>query len=381
MSYQSGKKISVLAATLLFSTCLLVRAEKAWPSKNVGRVIATGSLSVPRFDQTATLLPNGKVMIAGGMAANGVYHSTVDLYDPASGRFTPARDMGTRRSCHTATLLPNGKVLIAGGSESPGKDLASAELYDPATGQFTPAGKMTAPRCGAAAVLLRSGKVLLLGGNGEHEYDRLATAELYDPATGKFSATGSMRTPRDAHAAVLLKNGEVLVAGGSSAGRFPNETIEASAELYNPQTGKFTSTGNMKIPRYKLGAVSLDDGRALIVGGSDRLAWRGEYSSAELYDPASGTFTLAAEMNSKRYKLPAAVVRLNNGQILVAGGAERPEVYDPASGKFRATVGDELDGFCFSTATLLPDGKVLIAGGYGNDPGKGGVANAWIYQP
>jgi hypothetical protein len=376
-----SRKLSLvlITASFLSLVCLLTVAGGPRASKGAGVVTATGDLSVPRFDQSATLLPNGKVLIAGGMAANGVYHSSVEIYDPASGKFTAAADMGTPRSCHTATMLPNGKVLLSGGSGESWKQLGSAVLYDPASGKFTPTGGMTTPRCGAVAILLPNGKVLLVG--GEHEYDRLASAELYDPAKGTFSATGSMQTPRAAHAAVLLKSGKVLVVGGASAGRFPNETIEASAELYDPATGEFAPTGSMKFPRYKLAAISLDDGRALIVGGSDRLAWRGEYASAELYDPATGQFSLTPEMNRKRYKLPWAIVRLRNGQILVAGGAERPEVYDPASSNFRATGGSKLDGFCFSTATLLGNGSVLIAGGYGSDPGKGGVAHAWIYQP
>ena len=346
-----------------------------------GNVVATGSLTVPRFGQTATLLADGKVLIAGGMPGNGAYHATAELYDPATGRFAPAGSMGSARACHTATLLPNGKVLLAGGADRSWNHLATSELYDPATGMFTSTGNMTTGRCGAAAVLLPTGKVLIVGGDRSSDSGILASAELYDPPSGTFFPTGSMHTPRAAFAAVLLKNGKVLVVGGASAGRFPNETIEASAELYDPATRRFTPTGHMTVPRYKLAAVLLEDGRALIVGGSDNRAWRGEYSSAEIYDPASGKFSSASEMNFKRYKLPTAAVRLSNGRILIAGGAERAEVYDPGSGSFLPTTGSRLDGFCFSTATLLPNGSVLIAGGYGNNPGAGGVSGAWLYQP
>ncbi len=185
-----GRVLVLLALTASLAAFSFTSADSA------GHVNATGKLSVPRFSQTATLLPNGKVLIAGGMERNGKYDASAELYDPHTGVFTPTATMESARSCHTATLLPNGKVLIAGGSDGTGTNLASAELYDPATERFAPTGNLTGPRCGAAAVLLKSGKVLLVGGDGAHEYDRLTSAELYDPATGRFTATGSMRVPR-----------------------------------------------------------------------------------------------------------------------------------------------------------------------------------------
>jgi hypothetical protein len=350
-------------------------------STSPGSVVSAGQMSVARFDQSATLLPNGKVLIAGGMARNGVYHDTVELFDPATRQFISAGRMTTARSCHTATLLPNGKVLLAGGSGAPWIHLSSAELYDPATGRFTLTGRMTAERCGAEAALLPNGKVLIVGGLASGPMTRLASAELYDPATGAFTATGRMHTPRDAHAITLLRDGRVLVMGGSSAGRFPNETIEASAEIYDPATGLFSSTGDLVTPRYKHAAALLADGRVLILGGSDNRAWRGKYASAEIYDPATGRFSAAGEMAYQRYKLRDGVVRLRDGRILIAGGAERPEIFDPASRTFRAVTGSVGDCLHFSTTTLLPDGMVLIAGGYGENPGAGGVETAWLYQP
>ncbi len=183
-----------------------------------------------------------------------------------------------------------------------------------------------------------------------------------------------------AHALTVLRNGKVLVTGGTSAGRYPNETIEASAEIYDPSTGRFTPAGNMNIPRYKHAAELLADGRVLITGGSDQRAWRGKYASAEIYDPAKGVFAPARSMNFERFKLTKAVVLLNNGKMLMAGGAERPEVYDPATGTFQIAAGTVGEGRFFSTATLLSNGKVLIAGGYGEhvEPSS---ANAWLYQP
>ena len=142
-------------------------------------------------------------------------------------------------------------------------------------------------------VLLKSGKVLLVGGDGLHEDERLTTAELYDPATGRFAATGSMHVPRNTHSAVLLQDGRVLVMGGSSAGRYPSAHIEASAEIYDPATGRFSMTGSMNTARHKQAAVLLSDGRVLVVGGSDNRDWRGKYASAELFNPATGRFSPA----------------------------------------------------------------------------------------
>jgi WD40 repeat protein len=364
--------LSVSAADLATPSALAAKS---------GAVTATGKLNVRRFSQTATLLPNGKVLVTGGMEANGRYDSSAELYDPRTGSFTSIASMSSARACHTATLLPNGKVLIAGGADGSGQNLASAELYDPATGTFHRTGDLSGPRCGAAVILLKSGKVLVAGGDGLHEDERLATAELYDPATGRFSATGSMHIPRNTHSAVLLQDGRVLVVGGSSAGRYPDARIEASAEIYDPATGRFAMTGSLNTARHKMAAVLLSEGRVLVVGGSDNRDWRGEYASAELYDPASGRFTTAGEMNSKRFKLTHGAVRLPDGRVLIAGGAERPEIYDPVTKTFQPVNGTVGNSRYFSSATLLADGRVLIAGGYGNDAMAGAVANAWIYQP
>lgn len=346
-----------------------------------GQIAATGNLSVRRFSQSATLLPNGKVLIAGGMERNGKYDASAELYDPRSGTFTATGSMSSAREGHAAILLRNGKVLLAGGSPGTGTNLSTAELYDPATGTFHPTGSMTSPRSHPATVLLNDGKVLLIGGDGAHEDERLSSAELYDPGTGRFTATGSMHVPREMHTAVLLKDGRILVVGGSSAGSYPNSQIEASAEIYDPATGRFSMTGSMSVPRHKLAAALLPDGKVLVVGGSDNRDWRGQYASAELYDPATGRFNNDGEMSFRRFKLIQTAVRLPDGRVLIAGGAERPEVYDPATKRFQQVKGTVGEGRYFSTATLLNDGRVLIAGGYGDDPMAGAVPNAWLYQP
>ena len=371
----------LLLLALIAITIAASPSTAAKPAPQVGQVTPTASLLVRRFDQTATLLPNGKVLIAGGMEANGRYDASAELYDPQKGTFAATAGMSVARSCHTATLLPGGKVLLAGGARGADDHVATAELYDPATGRFQPTGSMSGPRCGAVAILLKSGRVLIIGGEGAHEDERLTSAELYDPSTGRFTSTGSMHVARDTHAAVLLKDGRVLVVGGSSAGRYPNAHIEASAEIYDPATGRFTTTGSMSTARHKLAVALLPDGRVLVAGGSDNHDWRGQYASAEIYDPASGRFTNAGDMQFRRFKLTHAVVALRDGRVLIAGGAEHPEVYDAKTASFQTVQGTVGDGRYFSTATVLADGRVLIAGGYGQDAMAGAVANAWLYRP
>jgi hypothetical protein len=236
----------------------------------------TGSLGTTRWYHTATLLPNGQVLVTGGMTANfRGPHETVasaELYDPATGVWTPTGSMTTARSFHTATLLPNGQVLVTGYSNT-------AELYDPATGVWTPTGSMATARSFYTATLLPNGQVLVAGGTW------LASAELYDPATGVWTATGSMTTARGIHTATLLPNGQVLVAGG-----FDGTDYLATSELYDPATAMWTATDNMAIARCFHTATLLPNGQVLVAGGEgDGVV---SLTGAELYQSATGVFDI-----------------------------------------------------------------------------------------
>lgn len=345
------------------------------------RIVRTGDMTVPRFGHTATLLRNGKVLIAGGMSGNGIFLASAELYDFSKGQFIAAGNpQVTRGYGSTATLLPSGKVLIAGGYNGSSCN-RTAELYDPATNTFTLTGSMAAPRCSAIAVLLQNGHVLITGGDQSRgDRDPAASAEIYDPSTGRFTLTGSMRTPRDYFAAVVMRDGRVLVAGGSSEGQHPDTKVEATAEVYDPRTGRFSPTGNMTTPRDKFGMALLPGGKVFIVGGQADSPFGQSLSSTDIYDSASGHFSPGPSMQFRRFKLPYGVVALPNGEILVAGGANRPELYDSASNSFRPTTGTELDRFYFSTATVLPTGEVLLAGGYGGRGAEGAPNHAWLYQ-
>jgi hypothetical protein len=184
---------------------------------------ATGSMGTARFGHTATLLPSGKVLITGGFTSAEVNQqaaslASTEVYDPATGTFSPAGDMAVARGGHAATLLQDGRLLITGGYAAAGPSTtvaSSAELYQPSTGVFASAGKMTASREEHTATLLTNGQVLIAGGATATEV--MATAELYDPAMGMFAGTDSMATPRTGHSATLLQDGTVLVSGGDQS--------------------------------------------------------------------------------------------------------------------------------------------------------------------
>ncbi|MGH8094559.1 MAG: kelch repeat-containing protein [Chthoniobacterales bacterium] len=248
---------------------------------------ATGSLATAREFHTATLLPNGMVLVAGG---NGNFLASAELYDPATGTWTATGSLATARALHTATLLPNGMVLVAGGVGNPGY-LASAELYDPATGTWTATGSLATGRDYHTATLLPNGMVLVAGGS---DNNALASAELYDPATGIWTATGSLATARYYHTATLLSNGMVLVAGGVDNTNSPL----ASAELYDASAPLITSPlvamGTVNIPfSYQfetIGATSLFVDPATLPSG---LTFDASLSAIVGTPTGAGTFQVA----------------------------------------------------------------------------------------
>ncbi len=335
-------------------------------------IAAIGNMNVRRFAHTSTLLPNGKVLIAGGQDGRAL--ATTEIFNTATNSFTSAASMNAARSAHTATLLPNGKALIAGGYD--GTYLSSAEIYDPQSGKFTGTSNMTIARSGHEAILLNTGKVLLVGGVGVG-WSFLSSAEIFDPDSGTFTPTGSMTTARESHTATLLNNGKVLVTGGHK-GRRAAITIYSSAEVYDPSTGKFLPTGAMSMRRHKHDAVILSDGRVLVVGGADERDRDGAYASAEIYDPHSGQFTPAADMNLQRYKHRSTTILLPMGKVLVVGGSHTAELYDPASNQFVIVNGSMGSDRLFSAATLLQNGRVLITGGY--DESMATSSMAWLYK-
>ena len=363
-------RIFATATGAFLLSVLSAESSRGATSRPAGTIVATGQMTEARFDHAAVLLSTGRVLIVGGIERNGVMQPGAELFDPATGRFTTTgKPIAPHGWGVTATLLQNGKVLVAGGStgcDSP-CFTASTELYDPATGTFALTGKMTVPRAEARAVLLRTGDVLLVGGEPAPDSASVLSAELYHPSTGTFTSLGKTHLS-DATQIMLLNDGKALVVGTSST------------DLYDPSSRRFVSTGTMTVPRSKFGGAMLPDGRVLIAGGQAGGPWGTRVTSTQIYDPRAGSFFPGPELSENRFKLSKAMVSLKDGRVLIAGGADRPELYDPNSGAFVPVGGAALDGFLFSTATLLGDGRVLLAGGYAK-PGGAGVTHAWLYQP
>jgi hypothetical protein len=349
------------------------------------------TMTAARELATATLLPNGQVLIAGGIASGPAGSSPTnraELYDPINKTFSAtAHTMTAARYGHTATLLANGQVLIVGGSADNTTASATAELYDPSNGTFTATtGTMGFPRAFHTATLLASGQVLIAGGSkllvtGGPDFKNglLNNAEIYTPGQGTFAPTAnSMSNNRAGATATLLPNGEVLIAGGDNAiSDGPGGT--RTADLYNPNTEKFTATtGTMTDQREFASAVLLPNGEVLIAGGTPGQNQAAE-SSAELYNPGNGTFTLISNpMNSPRAFQTATL--LPNGNVLIAGGAlgsaggglptfnslSSAELYAPGPQTFTA-IGNGMTAVrTLMSATLLPNSQVLIDGGQDN---------------
>ena len=274
----------------------------------------TGNLNTPRFSHTATLLQNGKVLVAGGC-----FLRSSELYDPATGTWTVTGSLNEARCWHTATLLPNGKVLVTGGSPSLFNASSSAELYDPNTGIWSFTSSLSNQRFGHTATLLPSGQVLVAGGGTDDGVNDIA--ELYDPATEVWTTTGSLATPRANHTATLLPNGKVLVAGGltfSGSGFAPTGTVE----LYDSNTGHWSITGSLNTGRQFHTATLLPDSKVLVTGGDSGNTSPKSLNSCEVYDTSRETWSLTSSLNIGRYWHSATL--LSNGKVLAAGGVSVP---------------------------------------------------------
>lgn len=362
----------VALATIALIVIAALTRSAVHAGADVGSLIPATPMLEARSGHTATLLPDGRVLITGGMRRNQEFYKSAELYDPTAKKFQGTGGMNFARVGHAAVLLRSGKVLIAGGWIGH-ESTDSAELYDPSTAKFTVIAKMTSKRGQPSATLLSNGDVLIAGGADHNSPGGIASAEVFHADTLRFEGVGSMHFPRISHTATLLNDGRVLIAGGRG------ESVTATAELYDPQSRTFLQTGSMRTARYKHTAGLLLDGKVLVAGGSDDRDWKGLISSAEIYDPGSGQFVATSPLNDKRFKLPQDSVQLPKGRILVAGGSKSVEIYDETAKSFLPATGMMSDDWHFMTATLLKDGTALLTGGYADSDLA--TNRTWIYRP
>jgi galactose oxidase-like protein len=388
MKWTSTRLWTSLLADFLF----LVFSQTSTAAQRPGTFIPTGNMTTPRIFHTATLLLSGKVLITGGFdqpwlqGTKPTRLASAELFNPETGAFTPTGNMTTGRASHSATLLADGRVLIAGGDEN--GLTTTAELYDPSTGTFTATANLLTVQFGYTATLLNDGKVLLSGGEKSLEGcpdSIVADPEVYDPVTDTFSATGDYAEKTRPFAnlprclgyglagapATLLSNGRVLIAS------------EPTAELYAHDTGTFSLTGQNTGPRgfYGRTITLLTNGKVLLTGGDDDF---GPHINAQLYDSSTEQFTVTGNMTTPRSDHTATLLR--DGTVLIAGSQLFPgvlastELYDPATASFHLA-GDMIMPRFFHTATLLLDGRILIAGGFTSWPTTPNSDSAELYIP
>ena len=339
-----------------------------------------GSLATGRFGHTSTLLANGKVLVVGGrLCANSscTEFGSAELYDPGTGAWSTTGGLGVPRHAHVAVRLPNGKVLVAGGHNG-ATNWNTAELYDPDTGIWSATGSLTTARAFATATLLPNGKVLVAGGGTG---DFLNSAELYDPGNGSWTTTGALSVARGFHTATSLVDGRVLVAAGAALAS-GILTLQRSAEIYDPATGSWTQTGRLATARVFHTETLLTSGKVLVTGGSNFTSII--YDTAELYDPLTGLWTTTGSLTSPRISHSATL--LANGKVLAVAGfnndptnsAQRSaELYNPVSETWSSTA--ELSVLRGNhAATRLSDGKVLVTGGNGG--GSPALASAELFD-
>jgi hypothetical protein len=338
-------------------------------SARAGTWEAAASTTVTREYPGLAVMPDGKVLAVTGHPLGGKSLASAELYDPQKNVWTPTGSLNVARNGVDAgglVLLPNGTFLIAGGGTG-NRSVHEAELYDYKTGTWAITGPMNVPRCVHATAQLASGDVLVAGGIDWITEEVHSSAEVYDHKVGIWTKIGPMATSRINHRAVRLLDGRVLVTGGNSS--YANETIVASAEIYDPRTGAWRETAPMQTARRGHVAAVLKDGRVLVAGGSSgHFKVNRQLSAAEVFDPKTEKWTAVAPLNEARWGATESL--LCSGQVLVAGGAIAPrgarssaELFNPETGTW-SDAGNLKQARHGHRAITLNDGRVLIVGGY-----------------
>jgi len=352
-----------------------------------GTWVRTGSLNDPRWGHGATLLASGQVQVVGGNASTNSSSAlpTVELFDPAAGTWISVASMSKARAYPSVTALRNGTVLVAGGAFE-NAPLALTELYDPVTGSWSSVSDMNLPRLHHTATMLLDGRVLVVGGgiSATNKASR-ASAEIYDPASQNWIRTGSMAAARSYHTATLLEDGRVLVVGGRST-YVGGGAVLGSAEIFDPQTGRWSAVAPIPTKRYVHAAVRLGDGRVLVAGGWSSTALEARsLESAATFDPQSGKWASVGDMTTGRAQF--AMASMTDGRVLAVGGfspksspQRSAELFEPESLSWSKT-GLMSEARWWPVLVVLPDGRALVSGGSSDKSGAVAVAGAELYDP
>ena len=349
----------------------------------LGTFTATGSMNVPRYGHKTILLGNGQVLAVTG-ERTGTNGNTAELYDPASGNWSLTGTPITHHENGSATLLANGEVLLAGGNDLSGTAyIAGAELYNPSTGQWSMTGSMPSGRGFQEAVLLPSGQVLVAGGE-DSTLSSVTDAALYNPETGTWQPTGTMHQARLSPIAELLGNGTVLVAGGADISNGTNYTRLRSAEIYNPSTGEWTMIADMPTNSPRIGLP-----QSALLSNGDVLVARDAF-----FNPGTGTWTPTGAAFPGHGTIgagPSTATLLTTGDVLLTGFESiynaTPPVNTTVLYNFSSNSYPSASSMTSSRyengATLLPNGQVLVSGGFRYQIGFGHVplSSAELYTP
>jgi hypothetical protein len=355
-------------------------------------------LATIRGTTTAIVLKDGKVLVAGG-GVGAIPINAAELFDAASGTWKATGALNQGRRGHTAALMADGRVIVAGGRDADGEPMDTTEIYDPGSGAWTVTAPMSIGRIGHSMTALPDGRVLVAGGtsrgpsgaSGGQTIRPDASAEIFDPRTNAWKATASMRTARFEHTATALPDGKVLIAGGQGPGEGGKITALVSAELYDPAADGFVSTTDLGEARTNHAAVLLNDrSSVLVMGGAGGANADVSLGTAELFDSRTGSWTGVSPLTGARTGQTATL--LADGRVLVAGGedAERgsrrslttSEVYDPQTREWRSGGAMQCPR-SEQAAVLLGDGTVLVVAGDAAFPGQNPIAQGCAdrYQP
>ncbi|MBL9067376.1 MAG: hypothetical protein JNN10_13900 [Sphingopyxis sp.] len=356
--------LGLSAVTLALTACMAGGGSAAEKDATDVRIEPGPGLGAPRATHQLVAAGEGRLLAIGGCVRSGCEagpaSATVDIIAAPDMRVIATGRLLAPRIQPSAAALPDGKVLILGGWVD-GRVSGATEIFDPATGRSVAGPAMAGPRNAPTVVPLADGRILIAGGYDGR--DVRADAEIFEPATGRMTSAGPLAAARSGATGTLLADGRVLVAGGGRPDREPRRAL-ASAELFDPATGRFSPAGVMAQERYKHGAVRLANGDVLIVGGSDIRDYGGKLRSVERFDVAAGRFVPAGNLADPRFKIADGLLLLPGNRVLVAAGDAAPEIFDVARG-----VGTRLDydlGGQWNYMTLVrADARTaLLAGGY-----------------